>query len=39
MIIKTKKQNTGSISRDRKRYKTSDKALKRVRQWSKYKIG
>ena len=35
-IIKTKKQQTGKISRDRKRYKTLSKKDKR--EWLKYDL-
>ena len=37
-IIKTKKQKVGKVSRDKKRYRTEDKRIKRLQQKVKYNI-
>ena len=39
MIIKTKKRNDGKTSRDKKRYRTEDKKIKRQVLRNKYSVG
>ncbi len=35
-IIKTTKRNDGAVSRDRKRYRSADKKIKRLKLQAKY---